>query len=260
MPLAAMVTVVLVVSNLAGAEPLIDVGVHVLLPDTPGQRVTLWVSSSDGVAGFNLRAQIGDGLGPKGDPVFESVDFSRGIWSAYPSTTMGGPLPGAEQYAQASVAINAASTETVANGVLVTLVIDTTGFLGAGDFALSLSGTDIGADSDFVLTGGQSLAPTVLNGTIRIAPLSERMAGDADCDGRVDLRDLGALAQGYGVRGTEWSGGDLNLDGSVDYLDYLILKANFGTSAPGSIPEPATIGLLFLAALAFLKPRRLPCH
>ncbi len=60
----------------------INIGHFGLLPDTPGQTVELRAESTGladpHVSGFNLRAQIGDGLGGSPEPVFEAVDFAGG--------------------------------------------------------------------------------------------------------------------------------------------------------------------------------------
>jgi len=86
------------------ASPLIDVGTIILQANKPGQTAVLLVSGGDAVTGFNLRAQIGDGVNPS--PVFRSISFAGGIWDAYPSTTTGELVAGFEQYAQFSVAFN----------------------------------------------------------------------------------------------------------------------------------------------------------
>src|SRR5207244_8840629 len=46
-------------------------------------------------------------------------------------------------------------------------LVDTTGF-STGTFALSLSGTEIGADTAFVQAGGVEEVPTITNGTITV--------------------------------------------------------------------------------------------
>lgn len=56
--------------------PVIDVGDHYLLPDTPGQQVQVWVTSGDAVEGVNFNSQIGDGL--SGGPVLQDIDLENG--------------------------------------------------------------------------------------------------------------------------------------------------------------------------------------
>jgi hypothetical protein len=53
---------------------------------------------------------------------------------------------------------------------------------------------------------------------------------------------------------------DVESDGNVDWDDLQILMANFGTRSVGGgapvTPEPATLGLLAIGALAVLRRRR----
>jgi len=78
--------------------------------------------------------------------------------------------------------------------------------------------------------------------------------GDFDEDGDVDRADLLAFADGFGLAGVGWAGGDSNFDGIVDWRDYLAMKANLG-SGGGPIPEPAT-WLLLVALVPVLRSRR----
>ena len=90
---------------------------------------------------------------------------------------------------------------------------------------------------------------------VRVA-LHDLLIGDADLNGAVTYGDLAALTAAMGGAG-DWRSGDFNFDGWVDHRDYLILKENLGLHLPGvSIPEPATLGLLALGALAMLRRRR----
>jgi hypothetical protein len=62
--------------------------------------------------------------------------------------------------------------------------------------------------------------------------VAEPTPGDANCDGMVDVGDLGILAANYGVAaGAGWGQGDFNNDGAVDVGDLGILAANYGTNA-----------------------------
>ncbi|MEM7681798.1 MAG: DUF4350 domain-containing protein [Planctomycetota bacterium] len=96
--------------------------------------------------------------------------------------------------------------------------------------------------------------------------LADTRPGDANADGTVDLLDFDALAQNFGsgpgfIGGV--AGGDFNGDGVVDLLDFDLLAQNFGADSsavnPGAavVAEPATLGLLALAAPAMLRRRRL---
>ncbi|MBN1941725.1 MAG: PEP-CTERM sorting domain-containing protein [Phycisphaerae bacterium] len=82
--------------------------------------------------------------------------------------------------------------------------------------------------------------------------------GDANLDGSVDPADYTIYADNYGT-GTTWAQGDFNLDGFVDPADYTIYADEYGNTASGSpvnpTPEPATMSLLGVGALALLRRR-----
>jgi fibronectin-binding autotransporter adhesin len=104
------------------------------------------------------------------------------------------------------------------------------------------------------------------------------LSGDVNLDGIVDFLDLAKLAQSYNVTdGTRrWATGDVNYDGNTDFLDLAKLAQNYNTGlqpttpVPGAsisfendlakafalVPEPGTISILGIGALALLARRR----
>ncbi len=82
--------------------------------------------------------------------------------------------------------------------------------------------------------------------------------GDADCNGQVDVSDLGILATNYGDdRGLGWEDGDFNADGVVDVSDLGILATYYGAgTAVQAVPEPSTLSLLLLGTLTLVWRRR----
>ena len=89
-------------------------------------------------------------------------------------------------------------------------------------------------------------------------------AGDVDRDGDVDIFDFMDLQGGYGAAsGAAWTNGDIDPydgnslaacgDGDVDIFDFMDIQANWGWKTGGGVPEPATISLLSLGGLAFLR-------
>jgi len=219
----------------SSGTPSIIVGDHDLLPDTANQVISILVTGASDVTGMNVRAQIGDGTGPQAEPNFADVDFTGGIWDAHPNTVTGGPVSGAEQFLQGSVVFNNMGDEVSANGVVVKLVVDTTGFT-EGEFDLRLSDTDIGVDSAFILEGGADLAPAVTNGTITIGE-------HEDSDNISDDVEDGAPNDGDGNSdGTPDSQQD-NVASLPNLVDdtYVTLTAPSGTSLSnvGTVDNPS---------------------
>jgi hypothetical protein len=62
------------------------------------------------------------------------------------------------------------------------------------------------------------------------------MLGDANQDGRVNLRDFNILAANFGLAGRDFTQGDFNYDGLVDMEDFNLLAVRFGAELP-----PATL-------------------
>ena len=82
--------------------------------------------------------------------------------------------------------------------------------------------------------------------------------GDANLDGNVDFPDFLALSAGFGGKGG-WADGDFDGNGQVEFPDFLALSANFGESktAAASVPEPSSLLILLLGLVAVDIRRRL---
>jgi hypothetical protein len=126
------------------------------------------------------------------------------------------------------------------------------------------------------LTGGKFLGQTVDPSTVVVR---YTLAGDATLDGAVDFNDLVKLAQNYNTTvstTTEswWNHGDFTYDGVTDFNDLVKLAQNYNTALPTEAvpgapvnfeadlarafavaPEPGTLSLLAVGALALLRRR-----
>jgi hypothetical protein len=83
---------------------------------------------------------------------------------------------------------------------------------------------------------------------------------DTDNNGVVDAADFINLKKNFNkfASGATTAEGDFNGSGTVDWSDLSNLMARMGTGgpAPATTPEPATLGLLAIGALAVVRRRR----
>jgi hypothetical protein len=93
--------------------------------------------------------------------------------------------------------------------------------------------------------------------------------GDANLDGKINIDDYGRIDGNVGQSGTVfgWSKGDFNYDGKINIDDYGIIDGNInrqgtpfavagGVEGVAAVPEPASLGVIALSALALLRRRR----
>ncbi|MCF7976212.1 MAG: DUF4347 domain-containing protein, partial [Phycisphaerae bacterium] len=227
-------------SGLLNVDATIVVGDHYLLPDTANQRIEITVSSADAVTGMNVRAMIGDGHGPtiEGDggsdePVFTGVDFTGGIWDTGEElTVMGGlvdvrPPKTGSPVLQSSIVFNrgperndigeitAPGASTIADGLAMTFIIDTTGFTEYGEFDLKLSSvygentnmldpkvaTGSIDGGDYVESGGDAIDVNVTNGRIIIDPSGPVIITEVPPNDTIPEATLTGIGPGSGSYG-----------------------------------------------------------
>jgi len=92
------------------------------------------------------------------------------------------------------------------------------------------------------------------------------LAGDTDLNGTVEFADFLVLSQNFGMAvslGDEggWGQGDFDCNGTIEFADFLAMSENFGKSggtAASSVPEPsgAEISLFAVLGLMLLFRRR----
>lgn len=191
----------------------------------------------------------------------ETIDISGG--SIVELRVWGNATPGI------SVSGGSISTLDVACTSIVSVVGGTIGELAASDDAtidihaldfrlgptLSLTGNEVVGQGflSILSLDGKRWAVNILDrNTDRTILIHVHSPGDADMDGDVDLDDFAIFKASFG-HGSTWGQGDFDADGDVDLDDFTLLKQNFGT---GTVPEPATLSLLLLAAV-FLPSRSL---
>lgn len=156
----------------AQAEPVINVGTHELVPNTPNQKIEIRVTNITGAAvddiqGLNFNVQIGNGLGVQ--PIFTNVDIIAA--TIFASNNLGQSIPEGGSFPQAQARTTLTESGFVdANGLLATLTIDTTDVF-AGTFALSVGdGSTLLGPLTFINGLGDTVPATFTDGSIFIVP------------------------------------------------------------------------------------------
>ena len=108
--------------------------------------------------------------------------------------------------------------------------------------------------STFDLSGDGAVDNSDLTLWLRVAAdengfASAYLPGDANLDGSVQFDDFLALSAGFGGPGRDWSQGNFNADEEIDFADFLTLSSNFGLAVPERgqvqiVPEPSTVFML----------------
>ena len=131
------------------------------------------------------------------------------------------------------------------------------GLLDAADIDL-LSTAMGGTDTSFDLTSDGLIDN--LDREHWVGDLKMTHFGDADMNGAVEFADFLALASGFGSE-AGWSDGDFDGSGDVAFADFLMLANNFGqtssvSSSAAAVPEPAAGLMAAFGVLGLLGLRR----
>jgi hypothetical protein len=257
------------------------------------QGESVWSSSAAGSHYNGALLEDPDGIPDSGDEVYEQLWDSDGISFLNTNGNMGFyGLPGlmmSFRVVHPGAPANITYGTYHNDGEAVTGTIIGPGFFAEddgrlGDFTDDLGGLpddminayDIDALADAILNGGDvSTFDLVIDGvldSLDMDMLIEMLAdttivdageefgfvtgtfyGDFNLDGTVNLLDLNKLTANYNGLGG-WTLGDANGDGSIALLDLNKLTANYNSTVV--VPEPATMTLLALGAVALIRRKK----
>jgi autotransporter-associated beta strand protein len=148
---------------------------------------------------------------------------------------------------------------------------------GAGGITSSAVATNPGYGVGYADAADAGNPAGLASGTIEV---KFTLLGDADLNGVVNGIDFGILAANFNKGVTGWDKGDFDYNNVVNGIDFGALAANFNKGAAGAsggasagdwaaleqfaaanglladVPEPATLGLLAVAAVSTLSRRR----
>ena len=163
------------------ADLLVDVGTHVLAPDSSGQTIPIYISGGDLITGVNLNIQIEDGFpdvptSSLDGPNIEAVDLVGDISATiFTGNNTGQQDPGGGlQLAFRSLTTPFGST-AAGDGLLATVTLDTTG-LYEGTFLLSLGATVVGV-TEFLDDKAAPIPATIHDGAIVIQAATVHVLG-----------------------------------------------------------------------------------
>ena len=84
------------------------------------------------------------------------------------------------------------------------------------------------------------------------------LAGDADLDGDVDFNDFLKLQGSFGSAGTRFDQGNFNYDGQTDFNDFLALQGNFGQTVGFDSAAPQFTAAQYAQVMAITSAAAVP--
>lgn len=143
----------------------------------------------------------------------------------------GDPLPNSLKL-NGGFAVNGLAATTIGAGQTVDIQ--------SSHVKVNYSGTSLLSAIQAYLKGGKIISSTLASDKLAVADVDNGSAillqpaikGDVNLDGKVDFGDFVALARNYGKTSADWSMGDFDYDAKVDFGDLVALARNYGGTGP----------------------------
>ena len=157
----------------------VDIGDHLLLPDTANQRIPIMISSDDPendplIGGMTFRMSIGDGDEGDSTPKFTAIDYTGSLWETFPRDvgSVNGPIGATDELVEGNVIFSRTEDVVAMDGILATVVISTEGF-NFGSFDLTFTGSPLTRETELLepVPGGSPITHAVdhvTNGSIQL--------------------------------------------------------------------------------------------
>jgi hypothetical protein len=91
-----------------------------------------------------------------------------------------------------------------------------------------LSAAILAQSTDEIFDLNNDNAIDIADQTFLVEELLGTLPGDINLDGHINFSDFLVLSARFGKQAAVWSDGDFDLNAIVDFADFLALSANFG--------------------------------
>lgn len=240
---------------------------------------TTWTGTGNGSwtnpgGDFSETISSSTSVGARGTYTWEATDFMLAdinMWLNDPSTNFGWILIGDEDTPKtAKRFISGNNSASGGPSLTLTFEVDDPGIPGDYDGDGTLTPADVDLLCEGVRSGDnpaefdldQNMVVDLEDQRIWVEDLAGTFRGDVDLNGVIDFPDFLNLSGNFGIPPQpgqgHWAVGDFNCDANVDFPDFLELSGNFGrtSQAVASVPEPASQWMVLGALFALLTIRR----
>ncbi len=226
-----------------------------------GTGLTL-AAAVTGTGGYTGTVRFADRFSPGASPAMVDAENLKFDTTATFEVEIGGLTPGVGYDT-----VNATGTVDLGGTLEINLI---NGFTpNFGDMFTILAAGEITNNFDmftgdvFLLDDGPVALVPLIDPVDDVVRLVATGTGDVNGDGAVNFVDFIVMQGSFGGAGT-WTTGDFNNDNEVNFVDFILFQASFGktyftsnlTTGLVAVPEPGSVVVVGLAAPLILRRRR----